>query len=58
MLRNFRKGVFIMSSNKTQILLKRIKEDRPWYMENFLKIRNNISYFNFRIPHIILSVFS
>ena len=29
-----------MSSNKTQILLKRIKEDRPWYMENFLKIRN------------------
>ena len=27
-------------SNKTQILLKRIKEDRPWYMENFLKIRN------------------
>lgn len=26
--------------NKTQILLKRIKEDRPFYMENFLKIRN------------------
>ena len=29
-----------MSSNKTQLMLKRIKEDRPWYMENFLKIRN------------------
>ena len=27
-------------SNKTQILLKRIKEDRPFYMEHFLKIRN------------------
>ena len=27
-------------NNKTQLLLKRIKEDRPWYMENFLKIRN------------------
>lgn len=26
--------------NKTQMLLKRIKEDRPWYMEKFLKIRN------------------
>ena len=27
-------------SDKTQLMLKRIKEDRPWYMENFLKIRN------------------
>ena len=26
--------------NKTQILLKKIKEDRPFYMEHFLKIRN------------------
>ena len=26
--------------NKTQILLKRIKEDRPFYMEKFLKIRD------------------
>lgn len=26
--------------DKTQLMLKRIKEDRPWYMNNFLKIRN------------------
>ena len=26
--------------NKTQLLLKKIKEDRPFYMEHFLKIRN------------------
>lgn len=26
--------------NKTQLMLKRIKEDRPFYMEKFLKIRN------------------
>ena len=26
--------------DKVQLLLKRIKEDRPFYMEKFLKIRN------------------
>ena len=26
--------------DKTQLMLKKIKEDRPWYMEKFLKIRN------------------
>lgn len=26
--------------DKTQLMLKRIKEDRPWYMNKFLKIRN------------------
>ena len=27
-------------SDKVQLMLKRIKKDRPWYMEKFLKIRN------------------
>ena len=26
--------------DKVQLLLKKIKEDRPFYMEKFLKIRN------------------
>ena len=26
--------------DKTKLLLKRIKEDRPFYLEKFLKIRN------------------
>lgn len=26
--------------DKVQLLLKKIKSDRPFYMENFLKIRN------------------
>ena len=27
-------------SDKTKLLLKKIKEDRPFYLEKFLKIRN------------------
>ena len=36
--------------DKVQLLLKRIKEDRPFYMEKFLKIRDkNANLIPFKI---------
>ena len=39
-----------MSKDKTKVLLKKMKEDRPWYMEHFLKIRDkNANLIPFKI---------
>ena len=39
-----------MQMDKVQLLLKRIKEDRPFYMEKFLKIRDkNANLIPFKI---------
>ena len=40
----------MMSKDKTKVLLKKMKEDRPWYMEHFLKIRDkNANLIPFKI---------